>query len=68
MKLTFTNTFKNFEYEKNNNKYQNKAKLYKQVIEKLFFIIKTFYLRYSLYFLFNNVISHFIYTKDTFQV
>lgn len=57
-----------FEYGKNNNRYYNRIKLYKQVVEKALSIIKVFYLRYSLCFLFDNITSHFIYAKDILQI
>lgn len=56
----------NFEYKKNNDSYWNKVKLYKQVINKTLPIIKAFYPKYSLFFLFDNVTIHLIYTKDIF--
>lgn len=57
-----------FEYGKNNNEYQNKAKLYKQVVNKTLPIKEVFYLKYLFLFLFNNTISYLIDIKDTFQV
>lgn len=53
-----------FEYAKNNNYYWDRAKLYKQVINKTLSILETFYPKYSLFFLVNNAISHSIYIKD----
>lgn len=66
MGLIFIKTIKIFEYEKNNNKYWNKTKLYKQVVKKILSITKVFYLKYLLYFLFDNATSHSIYTKNIF--
>lgn len=53
---------------KNDNGYWDKIKLHKQVISKAFSIINTFYLEYSLLFLFDNIISHLIYAKNAIQV
>lgn len=58
----------NFKYEKNNNNYWDRIKLYQQIINKALLIIKVFYFGYSLFFLFNNVISHSFYAKDVLQV
>lgn len=57
-----------FEYEKNNDGYWDGAKLQQQVINKVLPIAEVFYPGYSFLFLFDNVISHFIYVKDAFQV
>lgn len=53
-----------FEYGKNNKKYWDRAKLYKQVMNKALFIIKTFYLDHSLLFLFDNATSYFVYANN----
>lgn len=34
------------------------------MINKAFFIAKTFYLGYSFLFLFDNIISHFVYANN----
>lgn len=57
-----------FEYEKNNNSYWDKAKLYQQMVNKVLPIAETLYLRYTLLFLFKNTISYFIYIKNALQV
>lgn len=57
-----------FEYEKNNNGYWNKAKLYKQVVCKVLLIAKALYPGYSLLFLFDNIIDYLVYAKDILQI
>lgn len=64
--LKFTKTTKIFKYKKNNNKYLDGAKLYKQIVKKALPIAKALYSKYSLDFLFNNAISHLIYAKNGF--
>ena len=54
-----------FEYGKNNDGYENGAKLNQQVVNKALPIAKAFYLGYSLLFLFDNETNHSIYAKDT---
>ena len=44
-----------FEYRKNNNRYWNGVKLYKQVVSKALPIAEALYLRYSLLFLFDHI-------------
>lgn len=66
-KLLKSKAIKIFEYEKKNNKYWNRAKLYQQVVKKTLPFVKALYPNYSLLFLFNNTTSHFIYTKDTLE-
>lgn len=68
MGLIIIKVVKIFEYGKNNNRYYNRVKLYKQVVEKALFIVEALYLRYSLYFLFDNTTSHSIYAKDIHQI
>lgn len=55
-------------YGKNNNKYQDKAKLYKLIVSKALPIAKAFYLKYSLLFLFDNVTNHSVYIKNILQI
>lgn len=57
-----------FEYEKNNKRYWDKTKFYKQTISKTLFIIEVFYLNYLLLFLFNNTISYFIYVNNILNI
>lgn len=57
-----------FKYRKNNNRYQNKTKLYHQVMIKVLPITKALYPSYFLPFLFDNTTSYFVYIKDMFQV
>lgn len=68
MGLIFIKVVESFKYEKNNNRYQDGAKLYKQGVEKTLYITKAFYPRYLLYFLFDNSIGYFVYAKNAFQV
>lgn len=68
MRLIFIKVIKNFKYRKNNNRYRNKVKLYKQVIKKVLSIANAFYLRYLLYFLFYNITSYFVYAKVGFLI
>lgn len=53
---------------KNNDRYWNGAKIHNQVVKKALPIIKVFYSGYLLCFLFNNITSHSVYTKNTYQV
>lgn len=53
---------------KKNDRYLDGAKLYQQVINNVLPIAEILYPGYSLLFLFNNAISHSVYTKDAIQV
>lgn len=64
IKFLETKVVEIFEYKKNNDKYWDKTKLYQQVVNIALSIVETFYLEYSLLFLFDNAISYFIYIKD----
>lgn len=64
--LLKTKVIKIFIYGKNNNGYQNEAKLHQQVVNKTLPIIEAIYPRYLLHFLFNNTKSHSVYTKNIF--
>lgn len=66
--LTKTETVEIFEYRKNNNGYQDRIKLHKQIVSKALPIAKALYPGYSFLFLFDNATSYSVYTKDTFQV
>ncbi len=66
--LKTTEDVKIFEYGKNNDEYWDRAKLYKEVIEKALPIAKAFYLGYSLCFLLDNITNHSIYAKDVLQI
>lgn len=57
-----------FEYKKNNDKYQDWAKLHHQVINKALLITKILYLGYFFLFFFDNVTNHSIYIKNALQV
>lgn len=57
-----------FEYGKNNDGYWDRAKLYKQVIDKALPIAEALYPGYFLFFLFDNATSHSVYAKDALQV
>ena len=48
-----------FEYEKNNDKYWNGAKLYQQLVNKALSITETLYLIYLLLFLVDNTTNYF---------
>lgn len=58
--------FKIFEYEKNNNKYWDRAILSKQVVNKVFTIAKLLYFGYSLLILFDNTTNYLVYIKIAF--
>ncbi len=62
--LITTKGVKILEYGKNNDRYWDGTKLHKQVVKKALSIAGALYPRYSLCFLFDNVISHSVYTKD----
>lgn len=64
IKLVKIKAIKIFKYRKNNDRYWNEAKLYNQVVNKTLSIAQIFYSGYSLFFLFNNTICHFIYFKN----
>ena len=66
--MTIIEAVKIFEYGKNNNRYWDRAKLHKQVVEKALSIAEALYLGYSLCFLFDNMTSHSIYIKNAFQI
>lgn len=66
--LVSTKVVEIFKYEKNNNSYQDEAKLYYQVMNKTLPITEVFYLEYSFLFFFNKITSHFVYKKDALQV
>lgn len=55
-----------FEYRKNNNRYWDRPKLIKQVVQKAIPIAEALYPGYSLLFTFDNATSHAIYAKDAF--
>ena len=62
--LITTKTVKVLEYGKNNDGYWDGTKLHKQVVEKALLIAKTLYLGNSFCFLFDNITSHSVYTKN----
>lgn len=68
MWLTIIEVVELFEYKKNNKKYWDRAKLYNQVVNKVLSIAKAFYPGYSLLFLFNKVISHFVYANNALRI
>lgn len=57
-----------FEYRKNNDGYWDEAKLYKQIVHKVLPIAEALYLRNSLFYLFDNITSHSVYTKNALQI
>lgn len=63
-KLKVIEVMKIFEYRKSNNKYWNVPKLYHQVITKTLPIAEALYPSYSFLFLFDNLISHFVYAQN----
>lgn len=66
-KLTILEAVRLFEYRKNNKKYEDGAKLYKQIVSKALSIAKAFYPGYSPLFLFINVIGYFVYTNNALR-
>lgn len=58
--LNYIKVIEIFKYEKNNNRYWDKTKLYPQVINKALPIIKSLYSDYLLLFLLNNAINDFV--------
>ena len=66
--LVKTEALEIFEYRKNNDGYWDGAKLHNQVVNKALPITQALYPGYSLLFLFDNVTSHSVYSKDAFQV
>lgn len=67
-KLLKEKVIKIFQYLKNNDRYQDGAKLYQQMVHKALSITKTLYLEYSFPYLFDNVINNSIFVKDILQV
>lgn len=57
-----------FNDRRNNNKYRNKAKLYKKIISKALPIVQALYSKYLLLFFFDNTISHSVDAKNKLQV
>lgn len=66
--ISFFKMFKLFEDKKNNEKYWNKAKFYKQLVNKTLSIMKVLYLDYLILFLFDNTISYSIYANNTLYI
>ena len=62
--LTYIKVLKIFWYKKNNDGYWNRAKLYQQVVNKALPIVKAFFPKYSLLFLFDNTTIYLIYAKN----
>lgn len=61
--LTMIKVVEISKYRKNNDKYLNRAKLQQQVVSKALPIVKALYSGYSLVFLFDILISHFVMSK-----
>lgn len=61
IRLTVTKAVELFKYGKLNESYWNKPKLHKQVVNKTLLIAKALYLSYSLFSLFDNATSHFVF-------
>ena len=66
--LTILEAVELFKYGKNNERYWDGAKLYKQVVSKVLFIAKAFYLGYSLLFLFDNATSYSVYANNALHI
>ncbi len=62
--ITITKAVVLFEYGLSNKRYRDRFKLHHQVVNKALFITGNLYLGYSFLFLFDNSISHSVYTKD----
>lgn len=65
--MTETKAVEVFEYGKNNDRYWNRAKLHKQMVDKALPITQAFYPKYALLFLFDNGTSHSVYAKNALQ-
>ncbi len=57
-----------FDYEKNNKRYWKGKIFLKQVVEKGILIAQALYFEYQQLFFFTNVISHFVFAFDAFQL
>lgn len=66
--LIFRKTVKLFEYKKNNERYWDEPKLYKQLITKVFLTAEALYLGYLLLFLIDNAMNHSIYINNVFCI
>lgn len=56
--------FEIFKYKESNDNYQNRTKLYQQIVKKALFIAKIFYFNYLFIIFSNNITSHFVYIKN----
>lgn len=56
-----------FKYRKNNDNYEDGAKLYQQIINNALPIIKAFFFEYSVLFFFDNIIVYLFYIKNILQ-
>lgn len=63
--LIKTNIERGLKDRKYNDMYCNGAKLHKQTINKLYLFFKFYTLDNKLFILFNNIIGHVSYSKDT---
>lgn len=57
-----------FKYQKLNNGYWDKLKLYKQVIYKVLSITEVLYPDYLLLFLFNNITSYHVFVQNALRI
>lgn len=68
MRLTITEVIELLEYRKSNKGYWDRSKLYKLIINKALLITKALYSDYSLFFLFDNATSNFIFAQDALHI
>ncbi len=64
IKLNVTKNIQRFEYKKASKRYLNRAKLYKQVVNKALSLAYVFYLDYLFSVLFDKIISYSISSQD----
>lgn len=57
-----------FKYQKLNNGYWDKLKLYKQVIYKILSITEVLYPDYLFLFLFNNITSYHVFVQNALRI
>lgn len=62
--LTITEAVELFEYGKSNERYWDRPKFHKQVVNKALPIAEALYPGYSFLFFFDNATSHFVYAQD----
>lgn len=62
--LKINKTMEIFKHRKNNDRYQDRAKLFLQIMEKIQPIVEALYLGGFILFKFDNSTSYFIYVED----